>query len=1185
VTGTVRDPSQVVVPGAQVTVAETETNLTRKGKTSDVGVYYFGALPRGPYKITVEKQGFKTWEGTFLLEVGQSAVVDAVLQVGDLKTVVEVTGAAPLLSTQSEAVAGIRTYTDISMLPLNGRTVSLLFSLTPGVEGGGAPRINGLKVGSAEISLDGISEVDRFGGGFVRVQPGLETIQEFRIETSGSDARFDRPATVTLATRSGTNQIHGTAYEYNRNNTGGLLARRREDLPGTKPPKLIRNEFGANSGGPFYIPHLYDGRNKSFWFVDYEGLRASESSDLPFQPWVPTAAMWNGDLSNAVDTEGNAITIYDPLTTDANGMRQPFPGNIIPPERISNMAKVLQSLTALPTSNDNPYLAPNFAKFYPVITRQNSLTLKGDQNLSDRDRLSVRLTRSWFYHLYEGGYYANPINPSSGMGTSSRNYNLYNVSANYTRSISNNWLNELVVGVERSYAHYGTAADFTNWADKLGVPNPFSVTGWPTMYSCSAEGCFSYFSWDSDNNHVQALTAEVVEDNMSWTRGKHTVHFGFKGRREQNYVEELQQSQGSHEWDAAYTSLWSPSDQAPVATSGDGFAELLLGLPDYLSNQYNRGFFYFHQTELGAYATDTWKVSPRLTLTLGLRWDKWTPYTESRNRLDVADIRQNPIPFQVITPGSHSMESIPGVPPAVLGSWAQRGLTWTTANAAGYPSALFAPDNTNFGPRLGAAFQLNNKTVIRGAYGKYFWPMPLSQILQSTRNNPPLNLRFQNDPYSKASPPGFPDFSYPYVAVPAPEDYLPNATVPITGIQGISTRAQSATIWDGPNWTDSRAQNWNVTVERDLGFKTVMRLSYIGTHGSDMEQQFAVNAPEARVNYVNRTGLIPPTNSDLLRPDQNWTFIALNHTGFSSTHSGQIELQRKFSNGLGFQWFYTYTRALTTTDAGGTSDGNVSINQGGGGGQVPANTQILGEPNLSYAQRQNLVYFNSTNLPPHRITFNGVYDLPFGRGHRLGGNVPSALNQIIGGWQVSTIGTWNSGFYMSLSSTLFQNGNPRLPANKRVTMDIFGDHQRLWFLGSFDPTQATNVKGGDLPALIPANFAQRVAHPSGPNCSGKYVGQIAMTLADGTCYNAATSDFYNWSPRANIIGPGGWNDDLSVVKNFKIRERLNIRFTADFFNAFNHPNDIGPNATTGLQDLGYQVNDPRIIQLSLRLAW
>ncbi len=416
-----------------------------------------------------------------------------------------------------------------------------------------------------------------------------------------------------------------------------------------------------------------------------------------------------------------------------------------------------------------------------------------------------------------------------------------------------------------------------------------------------------------------------------------------------------------------------------VPFTGSGFADVLLGMPSFLSNQYNRGFFYFRQTEAGLYFTDQWRVNSRLTLNLGLRWDKWTPYREKYNRLVVPDINSVFDKFEVVTPGDNRIQDLPGIPPAVLESWSRRGLTYTTAQAAGMPDNLFRADNNNFGPRLGAAFQISKKTVLRGAYGEYFWTMPLSQILQSSRNNAPLNLRFTTDVYGKNA-----NFNYPLVSRPAAVDIIPATTVDTEGIVEISDRPSLATIWDARNWKDGRSQTWHATVEHQFPYATAVRLSYIGSHGSDLEQQFELNTREAEYNYVARTGLAPPNNRDLLRRNKDWNFIGINRTGYSNTHSGQVEVERRFSGGVAFQWFYTFTRSLTTTDSGGFESGNTGINSGGGGGRVPEVQQIQGAPDLSYDERLRRVYFNSTTIPAHRIRYNAIVDLPFGKGKRFG---------------------------------------------------------------------------------------------------------------------------------------------------------------------------------------------------------
>src|SRR5579884_2695758 len=329
VTGTVTDPSGGFVPNATVTLQSTDTGATRTAQSNQSGIYYFGSLIVGPYHLSVTAPGFTSWETDFTLQAGQTITIDAVMKIGNVQAKVEVSDAAPLITTVGAQLSDIKTAKEIHDLPLNGRQITNLFTLTPGVEGGqntqGAPspRTNGMMVGSTEILLDGMSYVDRFGGGVSRVQPGLDTVQEYRVETAGSGAAFDRPATIELVTRSGTNDFHGGAFETLRDNYGGLVARRVSDTePGAKPAKLIRNEFGGFIGGPIK-------RNKAFFFYDQELLK--QRQEVFAQIAVPTAAMWNGDFSNMTDASGNKYTIYNPYTTDPNtGLRQAFPGNKIP---------------------------------------------------------------------------------------------------------------------------------------------------------------------------------------------------------------------------------------------------------------------------------------------------------------------------------------------------------------------------------------------------------------------------------------------------------------------------------------------------------------------------------------------------------------------------------------------------------------------------------------------------------------------------------------------------------------------------------------------------------------------------------------------------------------------------------------------------------------------------------------
>jgi hypothetical protein len=1174
VQGTVLDATKAAVPDAKVTLSNERTGVVRSTTTNNVGLYYFGAVPPGSYVLSVEAQGFKRWEGPFTAVVGQTVTVDPNLEVGAVGATVEVTGAAPIIDTEGMQVSDVKDSLRIHQLPLNGRFVANLFDLTPGVEGGQNPRVNGLKVGSVEMLLDGISLVNRFGGGIVQVQPGLDTLQEYRVETAGSGAQYSRPATITLVTKSGTNDFHGSVFETHRNNFGGLRARARQDFF-DKPPQLIRNEFGASAGGPII-------RNKTFWFVAYEGLRQREARFA--RTSVPTDAMWAGDFSNAMTVNREPIIIYNPFTSGPNGEREPFPGNRIPSNLISQFASVMRGVSAAPAGPNaagNPWIESNFETFYPLRRDNNTMTIKLDHVFSEKDNLSGRFTRSWSKGATFGGVFGYPPPGSTNAGgTSAQDTKVYSIFTRWNHVFSPTFLNEFQASSDRSANHSGTLADETEWATQLGFGNPFGALGWPTI---CASGPFFGGCWDAGNPSDQNLTGFQLENNTTWIRGAHTIKFGFKGRSEYNNVRELQQAQGSHDFGADWTSLYDPSSRAATPRTGSGFAGLLLGLPTYLSNQYNRGYFYFRQKEIGLYVQDNWRVNQRLSLNLGVRWDFWTPYSEKYDRMLNLDLTNYVGKMEVITPGDTRMEDIPGIPRAVLASWRARGLNWVTANEAGFPDALLPNDYNNFAPRLGAAFRLSDRWVIRSGYGVYYWTMPLSQLLQSSRTNPPFNLRFTNEIGSQNGT----NVVYALTSRPGANDALGRAQVDTEGIVSISRAAQPFMPWDVNAWGDNMAQEWTFTLEREVMNNTAVRLSYVGNHGSGLEQRWRWNDPETVWNYQARTGELAPTNADLRRPNPNWTSGCCNapvrHNGYSNAHSLQGEVERRYSNGLAFQWFYTFSRAMTTTDTGGYNFGSNNINSSGSGTAfaVPEPQVILGAPNLTEDERLRLGYANSDSVPAHRIRWNGIYDLPFGRGKKFGTNAGGVLNHLIGGWQVAFIGEWRSGLWMGVNSGLYLFGDPTLDAGERVEMNIFGRRQRLWFRGDFDPTLATDVDQQRLQQLVPLDRSQRLLRPVGSN----FDNRLPQTLANGQTVLTNVNENLNWNARNFFRGPGSWNQDLSVFKNFSITERIRTRFTADFFNAFNHPVDVAPNTSTGLQDLSTQLNDPRIIQFSLRVEW
>jgi hypothetical protein len=1195
VTGTVQDPSKASVANATVTITNAATGAIRDTKSSSAGVYSFSSLQVGPYHLAVEAAGFSKWETDLTLQAGQTVTVDPNMQMGTIQAQVSVTGAVSQIATEGAQLSDERTAKEIHDLPLNGRQISNLFTLTPGVEGGqntqgGAnPRTNGMMVGSTEMLLDGMSYLDRFGGGISRVQPGLDTVQEYRVETAGSGAAFDRPATIELVTRNGTNEFHGGAFETLRDNYGGLVARAVQDS--NTPAKLIRNEFGGFVGGPIV-------KNKAFFFYDQELLK--QRSQIFAQTAVPTAAMWAGDFSNITDTSGDKFTIYNPYSTTANGARTPFTGNIIPTNLLNMQVlsgfKGVTPLPSGPNADANPWTGLNYQTYYPQNTNTNSITGRFDQVFSVRNSLSVRYTQSRYDFIQAGGHYGfPPPGQSDSTGSSASRSHVYNITAHYTHVFNPSLVNDLQVGALRSANGQGTGADNINWDSKLGLPNPFGATGWPTVYT-DAYNMFYGGGWDSDNHKAQNMTQYEIDDNVNWVKGKHTVKFGFKGRQEFNNVEELQQAQGSEFFGSAWTGLYDPSAQAITPFTGSGLASLELGIPSYLSNQYNRGFFYFKQKEVGLFAEDTWRLSPKLTLSLGLRWEFWTPYKEKYNRMDTIDLNSlSPTSMQVILPTYTTLNTIPGLPAPVINAWANRGLTGVSANSIGFPSALTPSVWTDFSPHAAVAYRLSNKWVIRGGYGMYYWPLPLSQILQSMRINPPLNLRYQNnlDTLQGANP------VYSLTVGPSASDMLGSGGTANVAPGAVDSSAQGFLALDAHNWNDDRMQEWTFTIEHELAQNLILKLAYTGNHGSNLQQNWDVNAPLSKYNYQLQTGQIAPVLYYERQLDPNWNLNSLNggsygaarHNGYSNSNGFQAILEKRFSSGLSFQFFYAYTHSLTTNDAGGfTFGGNGGINgvstgggnQGGGtSASVPANNELLGAPNLTDNQRLRLLYTNSSQVPPQRITWTGIYQLPFGRGKKFLGNTNRGLDALVGGWQIAFIGTWDNGFWMGNKATEYQFRNPALGSGKRLTMNIFGQNQKLWFAGDFDPTQASAVNLSTLEAVVPVDRGSRNIHPLGAG----FDNQLPQTLADGSVVPTLVTDNLSWNARNFMLGPPAWSQDVSAFKYFTITERIRLRMSGDFFNVFNHPTLNNPDSSTGLINLSSQANSPRIIQVGARVEF
>ncbi|HEY2933437.1 MAG TPA: TonB-dependent receptor [Acidobacteriota bacterium] len=1102
ISGLLRDSSGAIVPGATLTLQNVDTNQTRTTVSNDAGLYSFPSTPAANYVITVEHGGFEKYEGKLVLRVGQQLDVDIALKVAGQATQIVVQDTTPAVETASGTLSDVKESARIKQLPLNGRNIQTLFSLTPGVTTQGGTQVNGLQQGNVQFLADGVSIEDKYIGDFTRVSPALEGVQEFKVETLNSPAQFSKPATISYLTKSGTNRIHGAVFETHRNNA--LLARNPFQPVGAKAPFLIRNEFGAAVGGPVVIPKLYRGKDKTFFFFTYEGLRQNQS--LFNLKGSPTDDLRGGDLSKYIPIgESKVYTIYDPLTTrtdPATGRitRTPFPGNIIPANRISSLAK--KALEAYPKPNRaGAPLDQNLGVTLPNTVNQDKFSTKIDHQWGANDTLSGTLT---FVDEVRDG-------PKGGAPTTDIYFNKNTARTTQgtfaeTHVFSPQVVNEFRIGGTRPNSRRGPTIKSPAVTTVLGLQNVTGDTGWPCLYPYNPVDGDTEFGgwpqglwWDDDNPQTAPQFFGTVVDNLSITRRKHNIKIGGQLRTMAINSDERGQPRGCYGFDSQWTALGDPN-QLPVAFTGSGFASFLLGYGtgDLRSD---KGFFYHRQKDIGLYIQDDWKVSSRLTLNLGLRYEYYTRYKDTRKQISTYDPATKSLVLQ------DPVEKAFAVNAAAVAAYRAAGVIFKTADEVGFPSGLLEPDRNNWGPRVGFAYLLTPKgnAVLRGGYGINYWTLPLITLQAPTRQNPPFN------------------FTRSQLGYPAnPEDRL--TTVPPYVLGGGTPAFSDANVFIrapvpnrpfSPFSRDAMAQSWNVTLEYEILPRTGLRTSYVGTHGSHLQVIEPINTPYPQSRF-------PTLGQQARRRDPVYGDIGtLADYGYSQSHQFQLEVKRNVSSGIIAQGFYVFQKTLNTSEQ-----------STGSSGALP----FLGDRQSgieSRDQRLRLEKGNSSFYPRQQFTLNFLIDMPFGPGKQLGSDLHGLAARLVEGWQLASISRFRSGLYFSPDRSRWRVKDGNLPADDRTI--------NRWF---------------DTTAFVLPRDAQ-----------GRVVDVITSQR-----------------PGRNILeGPGLANVDFAVFKNTRVTEDINVRFTADFFNLFNHPNYSNPNATSGR--ISSTVTDPRLIQFGLRIEF
>jgi hypothetical protein len=1191
VVGAVRDPSGALVPGAKVTLTNTNNGFTYSAPTDSTGEYVIRNLEPSVYRLKVEAQGFKTYEQPgIVLVVQQNARQDVTLEVGSTVQTVQVTAAAPLLQSQDAQLGQVVNQEFMLELPLVGRDATQLIALAPGMTpgpGGNAGNDNGYNVISngmrteqMDITLDGMTETSPdFEIRQNNYIPSIDAIEEFKVAQNNfsADQGWSGSTIVNMVMRSGTNQFHGTAYEFAQNNVfdaNNFFA----NESGSPIPVLHWNDFGGTFGGPIQ-------KNKTFFFFDYEGSRTSSMSvynvgvpsaaeragnfaelcggDGPNGPapdgtfnaqgmcsdpngqlWDPYSGVYNasyeGPVRSAFIPFNNLATYQSPGSPLLAGT--PFalpatPGNLINP-----VAQKIMSYFAVPnynlgTSAYNPY--NNFLLSAPSPNSYNGFDIKIDRRFGDRTQLSGRL--SWMHDFsLLPNCWSNAWDPCSDGNNDAGDTD---IQLRGTHNFGPNKLLSVNYGFTRFWFHvYGVAAEYPNYnfVTDTGMPSYMMASGTPATPAISIGGsylsptCCGYIGQQGWTTAYMVPFTHDFLTSLDWIRGHHDIKFGGELRVEQENA-----------WDPGYIngnfsfSQYGTS-QYPSAGGGDAMATFLTGT-NALGGP-NGGYSLYIRPattnkDLSGYIQDKWRATGKFTLNLGLRYDMQYPATERWNRLDY------------FNPNIVSPLQVPGMPTIMGGDQFA-----SPANRGVYPHPFYG----GIQPRLGLAYQLNDNTVLRAGYAIFYSYYQFGAALGDSVDN--LDgfdtsiswfTTYQNNgatPYNTLSNP------WPG-GIPAPTGNTQGALtfVGLTPSGGV----------DAPGWGNMPyLQAWNAGFQRTLPGQILLDVNYVGQKGTHLlyagynsfqylgpwvEQQTPAQLT-ALSTYVNNPfyGIITNPASCLSGPQVPAASLLVPTPQYcgenfveppwsnSSYNALQIRAEKRLAQGIQFLATYTWSKSLDDASCNG---GNVCWLGG-----YYRNTDPNDLLHLPHAVSE----FNT----PHVLNLSYVYHLPFGHGLHWGRNWKGVEDGFLGGWE--TTGMW-----------VFTSGQP-LPLSWiscGVPIPTYGCQQP-------DLLAPLKKTGGPLNNWINDYFSNENTALGVP---------APFTLGTGPVVLPST-----YSPGAN-------NANLALYKNFalgKMREGASLQVRIETINGFNHPKFGWPSTTFQSPTFGqitYQSNTPRTVQLGMKL--
>jgi hypothetical protein len=1102
IVGTVTDATGAVVGGANVKLVNSDTQVERHLSTNTAGAYAFLNLEAGKYVLTVERSGFSSVTFSDLdLQAREVKRVDASLKVGTTAETVNVQGESlGVVNTDSADVGATRTGQELVDLPVaifsrSTGSTSPISTLTtqPGVQTDGTSLvIAGTTQALTAVTLDGISTMSiEYAGPINELFPSFNSISEMKVTQSNNNAEFSGVADITTTSRSGTNAFHGGAFWNHEDaslNSGDPFAQ-------TKP-NLVMNNFGGFVGGPIR-------RDKTFFFASYEGLRLPRTT--PIVTSVPTLAMRSGNLCAYLNSAYGSTSIFNYDGTPLNCAAVP-----ISPVSANILKYLMPSPNTGPTSSYSNNFSENLAT--PISSNQGDVRV--DQNFTTRQSIFGRFT----YKKRAVETAPNPYHPlfwevggSPSTGTFSQPETDSALTLAYNFVITPSLLNELRGGYSRF--HLATTIDVNSQQllSELGITGIPNVSTYGAVPNVDFGGKVSGLQQTGGANPSTQISNTIqISDNLTWTKHNHTFKFGGDFRRLSDHD------------DNAFGSIRSghyvfDGSSGVGATIGDPFTAFLLGYPDWelitlINNDKMNGLGYAY----GFFGQDDWRVSRNLTLSLGLRYELHPPMKDTgyNSGALLPDYKGNPHQTALVVP---NQKAIAMADPGLVGSVPNTPLI--TASQAGIPAALRFTDKTDFGPRIGFAWRPygDDKTVIRGGYGRFI-EAPLGFALVAGWATTTSFIPYYGNGIGGN---GKPTISFPN-PFPTPIDQ------PQPG-------AASFLYAFPVHYSDPSVQQWNLTFERELGYSTGLRLSYVGNHGSNLEIMQDLN--QVHPNTVGY-GV-----ASITRPYQDWTIIeSVTNAAWSNYNAFTADFHKRFSQGLQFDTSYVWTRDLST--AGGGAPTTLAVQ--------PANF-------VTDRFHQSLDYGNVIFDRRHRFLATYLYELPFGRGKRLMSGASSVTNALIGGWEWGGVLVFQSGPFL----TPVQNTNDSAGTNIFSTLG----------------TARADVVPGVSPYLSSAKA---------PNGTPLFFNSQAFAVPGGVSNNPIGR--FGDASVGSITGPGTSIVSMSLIKSIAFTERWKMQVGAEASNLFNHKNYLPPSTqidsqnfgtTTGLQTA--EGAGPRIVELTARI--